>query len=324
MKKFYKICVMKKLQIIFLSFFILMLALPGCNSGSKSIDFKVLVWNIWHGGHDESLPADGKPSVVEVINESGADVVLMIETYGSAPYISEQTGMDYELLSSNLCIFSSYPIVRKYEFPESISTFNFGGVELLVGDSIPVLFFDTWLHYLPDTRLAPVDKGEEAILAWENEGSRDDEIYAIMDVLKPFFEKAGQVPLILGGDLNSHSHLDWVESTKDMHNHGGAVVNWTVSSTLYDNGFKDAFREINPDPVKNYGRTWISGWEDGRQVYTKVDRIDYCYYQGESLKPVDSESYTAIPGDTLVYRGKEIMYPSDHGFVVTTFRLDLN
>jgi len=38
----------------------------------------VMAWNIWHGGHDESLPADGRPSVVNIIRESGADVVLMI------------------------------------------------------------------------------------------------------------------------------------------------------------------------------------------------------------------------------------------------------
>ena len=315
---------MKKPRFYTAYFFILILTLSGCGSGSKSIDFEVLVWNIWHGGHDESLPADGRPSVVEVIRESGADVVMMIETYGSAPYISEQTGMDYELLSSNLCIFSRYPIVKRYEFPENISTFNFGGVEILVEDSIPVLFFDTWLHYLPDTRLAPVKLGEEAILAWENEGSRDDEIYAIMEVLKPFVENADNVPLILGGDLNSHSHLDWIDATKDMYNHGGAVVNWTVSRTLYDNGFKDAYREINPDPVNNPGKTWISGNENGKHVYTKVDRIDYCYFQGAQIKPISSEAHTAIPGDTLRYREKDIMYPSDHGFVLTTFRLNLN
>jgi hypothetical protein len=314
---------MKDLPILYLAGLIFATCLAGCDNFPKSVDFDVLVWNIWHGGYDESLPADGKPSVVDVIKESGADVVLMIETYGSAPYISEQTGMDYELLSSNLCIFSSYPIVKKYTYPEYISTFNFGGVEILVKDSIPVLFFDTWLHYLPDTRLAPVDAGEEAILEWENEGTRDDEIFSIMEAIKPLIINTDQVPIILGGDLNSHSHLDWIEETKDMYNHGGAVVNWTVSSTLYKNGFRDAFREIHPDPVINPGKTWISGWENDKHVYSKVDRIDYCYYQGTSLKPVASESYTAIPGDTLVYKGKKLMYPSDHGFVITRFRMDL-
>ena len=316
---------MKIIKILFLLVALSCISiLPGCREKESYTEFKVLVWNIWHGGNDESLPADGRPSVVKIIQESKADVVLMIETYGSAPFIAEQTGMDYELLSSNLCIFSRYPIVRKIEFPEAISTFNFGGVEILVEDSLPVLFFDTWLHYLPDTRLAPLDSGEKKILAWENEGTRDDEVKAIIEVLQPLILQSDQTPVILGGDLNSHSHLDWISETKDINNHGGAVVNWTVSRTLYDAGFKDAFRQIHPDPVKNPGRTWISARENGQSVYTRLDRIDYCYYQGESLKVVDAESNTEIPGDTLRYQGNDIMYPSDHGFVLTTFKLKRN
>jgi len=315
---------MKSNFIIFIiSVFIFSTMLAGCSGGNNTFELKVLVWNIWHGGNDESLPEDGRPSVVKLIQESGADVVLMIKAYGSAAYISEKTGMDYELLSSNLCIFSKHPISRKIEFPKSISTFNFGGVEILVNDSVPLIFFDTWLHYLPDTRLAPIDKGEEAILAWENEGSRDDEIFAILDVIKPCLDNSEQIPIILGGDLNSHSHLDWTESTRNLYKHGGAIVNWTVSRTLYDKGFKDAFREVNPDPVKKPGKTWISAWEDDQQVFSRIDRIDYCYYHGNSVKPVHSEAHTAIPGDTLIYKGQEIMYPSDHGFVLTTFELKM-
>ncbi len=292
-----------------------------CDQKDKGAEFNVLVWNIWHGGNDESLPQDGRPSVVEIINQSGADIVLMIETYGSAPYIAEQTGMNYELLSSNLCIFSRFPIKRKIDFPESISTFNFGGVEILIEDSLPVLFFDTWLHYLPDTRLAPLGEGEEAILAWENEGSRDDEVKAIVKVLNPLIKESRNIPIILGGDLNSHSHLDWTEKTKNLYDHGGEIVNWTISRVLYEAGFKDAYREINPDPLKFPGKTWISGHENGKLVYTRTDRIDYCYFIGDKVKPLSSESFTAIPGDTLTFKDQRIMYPSDHGFVLTRYRL---
>lgn len=310
-----------KIARILLPIFLLSILLGGCGTADKGIELKVLVWNIWHGGNDESLPEDGRSSVVEIIKASEADVVMMIETYGSAPYIAEQTGMNYELLSSNLCIFSKYPITRKIDFPESISTFNFGGVELLIDDSMPIVVFDTWLHYLPDTRLAPVKASEEEILAWENAGSRDDEIQAIMKVLKPFIENSDQVPVFIGGDFNSHSHLDWTEVTKDMHHHGGAVVNWTVSKTMTDNGFTDAFREVNPDPVKNPGTTWLSASENGVQVFNRMDRIDYCYYLGSRVAPITSEAHTVQPGDTLVFRDYKIMYPSDHGFVLTGFEV---
>ena len=89
----------------------------------------------------------------------------MIETYGAAPMVADSLGYDYVLLSDNLCIYSRYPIKKTYLFPDSISTFNFGGVEIDM-DGTPVRLFDTWLHYLPDMRLVPTEQSETDILAW--------------------------------------------------------------------------------------------------------------------------------------------------------------
>ncbi len=296
----------------------------GCTKKIENPQLKVLVWNIWHGGNDESLPSDGRPSVIEIIKTAEADLVLMVETYGSAPLISDSTGLDYHLISSNLCIYSRFPISKKLAFTDSISSFNFGGVEIMAFDSIPIAVFDTWLHYLPDTRLAPTHLPEDSVLAWENRGSRDDEVFKIVNSIQSYISNSENIPVLLGGDLNSHSHLDWTETTKDTFNHGGAVVNWTVSKALTEAGFTDSYREINPDPLKQLGKTWISGMDkNGEFGYSKEDRIDYIYYKGNKLKPIKSESYTCPPGDTLLFRGKKIMYPSDHGFVLTTFEINI-
>ena len=304
---------------------ILAFSLFGCSPKQELPQLKVLVWNIWHGGNDDSLPSDGRPSVIEVIKTSEADVVLMIETYGSAPLISDSTNLDYHLISSNLSIYSRFPIKKRLAFRDSISNFNFGGVEILAFDSIPIAVFDTWLHYLPDTRLAPTYLPEDSILAWENRGTRDDEVFKIINSIDEYLENSENVPVILGGDLNSHSHLDWTVATKDTFNHGGAVVNWTVSKALTDVGFTDSYREINPNPLTHLGKTWISGLdENGDFCYTKEDRIDYIYYKGSKLKAVNSESFVCPPGKILEFRNKKIMYPSDHGFVLTTFEIDIN
>ncbi len=308
-------------------YFILVLSvlLPACAGKPDNPQIKVLAWNIWHGGNNESLPSDGRPSVIDIIKTSEADIVIMIETYGSAPLIADSTGLNYHLISSNLCIFSRFPITKQLSFADSISTFNFGGVEVLAFDSIPILVFDTWLHYLPDTRLAPTNLPEDSILAWENRGTRDDEIFKIINSINQYIKNSEAVPLILGGDLNSHSHLDWTSATKDTFNHGGAVVNWTISKALTKAGFNDSFREIHPNPLNQLGKTWISGLDkNGEFGYSKEDRIDYIYYQGSMLKPVNSESFICPPGELLKFRNKEIMYPSDHGFVLTTFEIDLN
>ncbi len=314
---------MKQISIAIL--LILAFSIFGCLPKQELPQLKVLVWNIWHGGNDDSLPSDGRPSVIDIIKTSEADVVLMIETYGSAPLISDSTGLNYHLISSNLSIYSRFPITKQLAFRDSISTFNFGGVEILAFDSIPIVVFDTWLHYLPDTRLAPTHLPEDSILAWENRGTRDDEVLKIINSIKTYLNNSENVPVILGGDLNSHSHLDWTEATKDTFNHGGAIVNWTISKVLTDVGLTDSYREINPDPLNNLGKTWISGLDKNEEFgYTKEDRIDYIYYKGDILKPIESESFTQIPGKILEFRNKKIMYPSDHGFVFTTFEININ
>ena len=281
-------------------------------------ELKVLSWNVWHAGHSKAFPKEGCKGIKDILKESEADVILMIETYGCSDEIADYLGYYHRLLSDNLSIYSRYPIVKTYLFPDSISTFKFGGIELNI-DGKRVRVFDVWLHYLPDTRLVPTNKSEREILAWDNAGTRDEEISSILSVLSPFLEETDSIPIIVGGDFNSHSHLDWTKATKDLYNHGGATVNWTVSTLMENAGFKDSFREKHPDVVKELGPTWY--WTDDNQK-NRMDRIDYIYYIGKTISVENSESYNAdLPG-YLTFKGKKFFYASDHGFVFTTFTLE--
>ncbi len=276
---------------------------------------KVMAWNIWHAGHLKEYGKKGETGTLEILKNSGADVIMMIETYGAADIVADYLGYYHRLLSSNLSIYSRYPITKSITFPDSISTFNFGGVEIDVNGQ-PVRILDTWLHYLPDTRKAPLDSSHQTILDWETAGSRDNELRAILNCIEPYLAQADSIPVIMGGDFNSHSHLDWVESTKDTRNHGGAVVEWTISKMMTDAGFIDSFREIHPDPNANYGTTWLHPVANNTQ-----DRIDYVYYKGAKLSCDTSETYNKDLGEMLNLYGKEYFYASDHGLVLSTFTL---
>lgn len=279
---------------------------------------KVLSWNIWHAGHTKEFPTKGCEGTIGILKKSGADVILMIETYGAAPMISDSLGYQYHLISDNLSIYSRHPIIEHYSFDE-ISGFNFGGIMIDV-DGTPVRIFDTWLHYLPDARLVPTDEQEENILAWETAGTRDDEIRTIISCLQSMLADADSIPIIMGGDFNTHSHLDWTESTRNLYNHGGAVVRWPVSIAMQEAGFKDSFRELNPDPVKNLGVTWLAD-ADSLATERRQDRIDFIYYKGKHIQAVASECYDNSLAKTFLFEGEEFFYPSDHGFVLTTFAL---
>ena len=313
---------MKHILFFFLSAFAL--CLGGCSSSTEQVEnttnLRVLSWNIWHGGHSKAHPGKSCEGAHGILKKSNADVILMIETYGCSNQVADELGYYHRLISDNLSIYSKYPIVKTYLFPDSISTFNFGGVELDVNGK-RVRVFDTWLHYLPDATLVPTDKSEAEIIAWDKAGTRDDEIKKIMEVLKPFMAEADRIPMIMGGDFNIHSHLDWTEATKNLYNHNGVVVKWPVSQVMEENNFKDSFRELHPNPekeLKELGPTWNwgeKGWND------RLDRIDYIYYQGKTIQAVKSESYYEDIAASLDFYGESFFYPSDHGLVITDFEL---
>lgn len=281
-------------------------------------ELKVLSWNVWHEGHHKAYGDKGCQGTIGILRASGADVVIMVETYGASKMVAEALGFNYKLISSNLSIYSRYPIAESYSFPGKIDPFNFGGVMIDVNGT-KVRVFATWLHYLPDARLVPTDKSEKEILEWEATGTRTKEITAILSVIEPFLAQTDSIPIIMGGDFNIHSHLDWTKKCKDMYQHGGAVVRWPMSVAMEKAGFTDSFREANPDPAKNLGVTWLQ--PEPLATLNREDRIDYIYYKGDGVKLLGSDIHDRELGETLSIGGSEYFYASDHGFVLSTFKV---
>lgn len=279
---------------------------------------KVLSWNIWHGGHVKAYGKKACDNTIGLLKESQADVIFMVETYGAAHQVADSLGYYHRLLSSNLSIYSKYPITETYTFPDSISAFHFGGV-MIRKDGHKIRLFNTWLHYLPDCTLVPTGSSSQEIVAWDDKGTRDDEIKMILRQIAPFIQEAKQIPIIMAGDFNGHSHLDWTEAAKNVKYHNGATALWTVSREMQQVGFIDSYRELHPDVTKDIGATWIYGHDAQNQAkndYTA--RIDYIYYQG-NLQAISSNTFVKPLTQTLSYQGKDFFYPSDHGFVTTTF-----
>ena len=71
----------------------------------------------------------------------------------------------------------------------------------------------------------------------------------------------------------------------------------------------------NPNPLTHPGVTWD---KKGRK---DSHRIDYIFYKGKSIKSTKSNSYNAFFNEPIIINGKKIPYPSDHGIVVTSFKL---
>ncbi|QOD60491.1 endonuclease/exonuclease/phosphatase family protein [Polaribacter haliotis] len=307
-----------------LYFVALLFCFSSCNQQVKKVSnkeelftFKVMAWNILHGGNDIE---NGAKNVVNIIKEIDPDIILMVETYGSGKMIAASLGYNFHLIApngtaldnkgTNLSIFSKFP------FGERIDTendFYLGGREIIVnGQKINV--FSNWFHYLPWAD-EPEELGMsvEELLEWEKSEAKYKMIQKVLPNIKKYASQADSIPMIFGGDLNTPSHLDWGAETKAIHN--GLIVPWYATKILEDIGLIDTYRKLNPNPVTHPGITWhTKGINDNH-------RIDYIFYKNHKLKAIKSESFKVFFNEPFKINNKEILYPSDHGIVVTTFQL---
>eukprot|EP01133_Synstelium_polycarpum_P018589 gene18589-22242_t len=261
---------------------------------------KVMNYNIWHGGHETGKYV-GPGRIAEVIKESGADVISMQETYGSGARIADELGYYFYLRSTNLSIMSRYPIG---ETITGIQSFYNGGAHINLGAGKKVLFITNWLNY-PFDYWDDLEKNVAIDSAsWMEQQKKENagRLKQILEGVKG--DIANDIPVIFCGDFNTGSHLDWTNATKHLNK--GHIMPFPTGILMENAGFKDSFRVLYPDPLKNRGITWSPQFKQ----YFK-DRIDYIYYKGNGLVPLASK----------VFDTHKIWYPSDHGAVMTTFRL---
>lgn len=268
---------------------------------------KVMTWNIWHGGlHGEKENNFEKDTINTrniglVLKEEDPDILLMQETYCCGMEIAREAGYEYSWRgSSNLSIHSKYPIVDTIHI---FRPFNSHAVIIDV-DGNDIMCVNIWLHYLP-AYFAVVDSMPVDSLILAEGPTRLKEVNAIIHCLDSL-EKLYQIPLIVGGDFNSGSHLDWIESTREWHY--DKVIEWPVSKAMIMNGYNDSFRELNPDPVNALQGTWGFHRDD-----IISDRIDYIYYKGESLSTIHSKIVMDDPEGGF--------FNSDHRAILSEFEI---
>lgn len=258
----------------------------------------LMAWNIWHGGRRHGREI-GPRQVIDFIKDTGTDIVMMQETYGSGALIADALDYYFYLASTNISVMSKYPIL---ETKSIYDAFRCGLTTIQLSADQKINVASLWIHYLPAWRKDSRDPKATAARLIEGEGkTRHKEIKEIVRLLDPYIQKANEVPFIIGGDFNSPSHKDWIRATAEWHN--GLTVEWPVSKVMMEADFVDSFREIRPDI--NYASPTMTA---ERLTY----RIDYIYYKGKNLKAIDSDMH-------FKYKG---IWPSDHPAVTTTLSIE--
>lgn len=293
---------------------------------------RVLTWNIYRGG--TGVGADNLPLLLDQLVALRPDVYLAVETYGAGDRIAREltrrggkgrfTGIkitDAAPGSDNLWIFTHLPVVRVHPKPVGgthIGEFNLGGVRVRLPGRRELDAFVLWCNYTNPWDGYLIDENAAAIRAGLTpRHSPADVVHAgrrqtahVDEVVRrhlPAMTGGGDVPIVIGGDLNTLPAADWSAANAGAPNHFGMAYDLTATKVLTDAGFVDTFRAIEPD-VAVEGRTW-SPLPTERLITPQ--RIDMIFAKG-AVRVHDAATVDA----RLAQHGPGTFY-SDHAAVWT-------
>jgi len=317
-----------------------------------SVNLKVMQFNIWREG---TSVANGLTYIRDVINVVNPDMVCFSEvtnssgdwttkivnelaTLGKTYYRGYVTGSDVSLISK-YPIISSDPIVGERTVPFTV---NVNGASLVVCPShLDYTFYSTYLPrgyacggsgkyagwnafspFAPETDLAAIESQNLA-------SRRDEQIAAFIDYIKNETR-----PVLLIGDFNEPSCLDWTARQANLYDHNGVVFEWNTTQTLKNNGFVDAYRQVYPDEVLNPGITWPAvatgvGSTSWAPLSDERDRIDYIFYKGTGVTATEAslvgpkacyvKNLSSAEGNgNDIFEASSMPWPSDHKAVTAT------
>lgn len=241
--------------------------------------------------------------VVTAIRAANADIVGLQEGTGNGCRIADALGWH---CAPRLQVISRYPLIDP---PGANGLYVFA--EVAPGGLVAVanvhLTSDPYGPYFPRegwTLQQVLDQEAELRLP---------EVQQHISILPGL--AADGIPVILTGDFNSPSHLDWTAGVSTVRPiEVPYPIDWPVGRALANAGFHDSYRAAHPDPVAHPGFTWTAGYPRERKGVEVHDRIDWVLTAGP-ITTLDSDVVgESAYGDTGIAVDP---WPSDHRAVVS-------
>lgn len=308
----------------------------GAGSAKQNDNLRVLGFNIEYGAESYSVK-----EVADVIKKSRADVAILSEVYTQdginvAPMIADELGFNVitfvENQSAIVCRWDiqlvdpigiakmTFPTPRSNHKEAYIVSVHFSDFPYQPNQAvdIPYCYKTCQKAYKDETNLikqARVARGEDVdrvLQAIEkvttgtggSTGGGTGGGAGASGVVNNTSTPTSQPPLvILAGDFNEPSHLDWTVRAAAKGLHPFAVV-YPTSAKFLNSGLIDVYRKLYPDEVKNPGFTWPTR-DPGYQY--RDDRIDFIY--------IDAAHERAAKKIRIIDN------PSDHYAVLAEFQL---
>ena len=277
--------------------------------------FCLMSFNILYGGTHLGQSLEQTAAVIRLAQ---ADIVVACEQWGNAEPLADLLGFTCHIVVAppywkSVAVLSRYPITETFA----------NGVRLELDLQQSVCVFGVHLTSTPYQPYRVRDKAytkKEEILDEARE-TREQELVDVLSEIRPLIEAGERV--LLCGDFNEPSHLDWTLASAREGHHFGLEMPWPCSKRVTESGMEDAYRVVFPDVCRHPGYTWTSvpglGVGGSERAEDEVhDRIDFIYYAGLGLEP----RAASIVGENS--RNADLVvspFPSDHRAVAVIYQI---
>jgi exonuclease III len=272
---------------------------------------RILTFNIWGYGKGRKLPP---ARVAEVIKASKADIVGLQENRKNEKAIADILGWHYVKQRRSVAILSRLEIIETTEKRHGVKIRLSSGQEVFVFNVHfrPSPYQPYQLLNIPYANAPFIKTEAEAIAA-----AKKTHGGYLQSLLKEIDAVQGEgIPVLITGDFNEPSHLDWTEAAARSGRHP-IKVSYPSSAALAKAGFADAYRTVYPDVMKMPGYTWtpVTKTSDPKDHH---DRLDIIYFSGKGVrvKSVEIVGEDRNNADIAVNP-----YPFDHRAVVAAITI---
>ncbi|CAD5225327.1 unnamed protein product [Bursaphelenchus okinawaensis] len=296
----------------------------------KGPKLRFMSFNLWFTGH---MVSNGLEKVAKHIKRVDPDIVALqeVQTVYELDELMDLLGPGWYGSFRGWAQSPGQAIVSKHllNFTNSFQLQAGFGIELIPVNMSKVRVVDMHLNAKSFGSYAANNKmvtEMEQILA--GEADRVEQIKELLahETFKQWDAESETVPILVAGDFNSASHLDWMENRKEEH--GGWVVEWPTTKILMNAGFLDSYSEKHPDPIKKPGHSWSiiqkNAFAWNFTIPEPQDRIDFIFFKSNYLAVKDSYLYGGDEPQKIWPNYQENDYPSDHYAMVTDFVFKVN
>lgn len=302
-------------------------ALPAAGRGGERVT--LLQWNIWQEG--TQVPG-GYDAIVDELARLKPDFVTFSEVrnYRGRPFTARLC-RDLAVRGVQYHSFYSYDsgLLSRYPITDTTVVYpcrdDHGSIYRLACEAKGRRWavYTAHLDYLNDTYYEvrgydgntwaeiPVLTDSAEIVRRNARSKRDEALTAFLSHAARD-EAEGRV-VVLGGDFNEPSWLDWTPATRYLYDHHGVVMAWPATRRLAEAGYTDVWRALFPDPVSRPGFTYPAdnpavsptrlSWAP---LADERERIDYLFVKGRGVSVSDAKVYG--PKGSIAY-GRRVPNP---------------